>query len=438
MNQIPRSLTKASVGQTQVGPVTARAGSLALWLVVVLAAGLFATSLAADEHDLHAEGVKALAAKDWSRAEGHFRDAIAEESDEKAGVFFGKTYVPHYLLGVALVEQDRCRPALDALRESKRQGKVQKTDYGDEIDARIAACESRLREIERVRLEAEQALERARRGAESVADLAGLRELRAVWSQGDPSLAARQGRAESQITEADRLLRDGAEELDEAKLQRAASTASDATAMLVTVEEEGKVRLGQINAASAEAVAALGEAKDAARRLLTAVAPLAPYPPRLGGQVQALKNLLTDIEKELDGARPQELERATDEIIRETRVLRGLAGSPPRALSTAAEAFLSGDAERALMLLAEAELSGDRSRWHARVLQAAARYHLFLLGGEENDALYDAAVADVEAAVALGDGHGTLSETHHSPRFLEFFRGTRVALENAATDADER
>ena len=107
-----------------------------------------------------------------------------------------------------------------------------------------------------------------------------------------------------------------------------------------------------------------------------------------------------------------------------------------KALADAAESFLASEYQQALETLLGGSWKGDRQRYHALVLQAASRYSLYVLGGEQEQELYDQAVADIRAIAEIDSRPSSLAETFFSPRFREFFATTLRATLAQSEEAD--
>ena len=119
------------------------------------------------------DGMKSFKDRKWDAAVTQMREAIkadARESTRRVGSTLGlggDPYLPHFILGRALLALEQCPPALDAWEESERQGVVrQDRDRAKALDDAYAACEQRgFLSAVRLRAEvgpAEQALGRAR------------------------------------------------------------------------------------------------------------------------------------------------------------------------------------------------------------------------------------------------------------------------------------
>jgi len=87
---------------------------------------------------------RALKGGKFERAEEKVREALKEESQAREWILIsGGTrypYLPYYVLGAALSGQGKCPEAVDAWRESLRQGQIQQNkEYGD-LEAGLLAC----------------------------------------------------------------------------------------------------------------------------------------------------------------------------------------------------------------------------------------------------------------------------------------------------------
>lgn len=103
---------------------------------------------------------------------------------------------------------------------------------------------------------------------------------------------------------------------------------------------------------------------------------------------------------------------------------RRLQSAPPP-LRQAIEAFFQGDDAKVLETLGNPQnLGSGVQRAHALMLRAAARYHLYLLGGERDYAQRSAAVEDVLSCRRLAADLTPQAELF-SPRFVDFFNGTQ-------------
>lgn len=98
--------------------------------------------------------------------------------------------------------------------------------------------------------------------------------------------------------------------------------------------------------------------------------------------------------------------------------------APP--LRRAVEAYFQGDDAAVLQALATPnDLGSGVHKAHALMVRAAARYQLFLLGGERDHAQRSAAVDDVMACRRLV-AELAPSKDLFSPRFVDFFSGIQL------------
>ncbi len=115
----------------------------------------------------------------------------------------------------------------------------------------------------------------------------------------------------------------------------------------------------------------------------------------------------------LDEARRQ-AERAEQEARGQTPT------GPPEALRTAARAYFNGDYWEVLEALSGQELEDEDVAAQALLFRAAARYALYLLSGEEEESLAEAALEDLASCRRLAPDL-TPDPAAFSPRFVAFF-----------------
>ena len=96
---------------------------------------------------------------------------------------------------------------------------------------------------------------------------------------------------------------------------------------------------------------------------------------------------------------------------------------PPAALLEGAAAFFQGEYEKAVRALEGAEFSDPRAAAQARLLRGAARFGVFVTGGEKDERLRQQAVEDVRDCRRL-DPKIVVSTRAFSPRFIEFFNAS--------------
>lgn len=382
---------------------------------------LVALALQADPKESYKAGQEALDGQRWAAAERFFSEAIAERPEERFNALLGRRYFPHYYLGVARAEQNKCSGAFEAFAESERQGKLQRVpELLQDLRQRRQACQERQAEVKRMAAAVSEVLDQARDGFETLDFLETNDALAALWKQGSPSFASREQRLQQQESQLRQQLTaaEGRESADDVR-----SVEQLAQKLLKDVEQtiaDARTELGDRNAATASALSTVEDLEVKARRQLRSVKALAPYPNELGRRVRAVETLLASIRESKDQAQASELstfEKRLDEALDQ---LSRAARQPPEVLRKAVESFLAGDFETVLSTLEEASYRRDRAVSQVCLLRAASRYHLFVASGEEAIELEAAAIedlrtCDVEEALTVPEGR------FFSPRFRQFF-----------------
>lgn len=333
--------------------------------------------------DEYTTGTEAAEEERWAEVERRMRRAIEarpEESRRLLRFLHFRPYVPHLYLGLALAEQERCEPALEALAESERQGVVPELEEEDRLlrEARercrehLAAEAEAEAEAERRREELAEALERARslrtairalgperqpgdgtRGADEAAPDARMRDLAAAWREGDPSLAERLEEVEADLERATAALgnRPGRPDV----LDAIAELTRSVVTRLEEVRKEAEVRRESVrDRRDAARERVVGERRRA-RELLAAADALAEGVDVVARRHSALEELV-----ERTAAAERGTEHTLDELAAVERSLeRGIAAldavaePPPDLLLDAADTWLDGRPRDVLRLLAE-------------------------------------------------------------------------------------
>ena len=152
------------------------------------------------------------------------------------------------------------------------------------------------------------------------------------------------------------------------------------------------------------------------------------------------RKLRADLEKELKEAQkatpntpPSDLTRLRERIEKSAANLRIALSRPrevttppadrtiPPALLAAAAAYFEGDYDRAARTLESANFQQPRAAAQARLLRGAARYGIFVTGGEKDKQLRERAIEDIRECLRL-DPNIVVSSAAFSPRFVEFFK----------------
>jgi hypothetical protein len=230
---------------------------------------------------------------------------------------------------------------------------------------------------------------------------------------------------EKQARERDAAEKRAALEKKTLEKQSKESQAKESLAKEKTSAERSRAILREVGQSVQEARAVLA---DASRRR--------PLP------VEARKPR-AELERELKEARragpntsPSDLTNLRDRVVKSAANLRmalnrPLSGTTPPAdrtippsLLAAADAYFQGDYDKAARTLESANFQQPRAAAQARLLRGAARYGIFVTGGEKDDRLRQKAIEDIRECLRL-DPTIAVSSLAFSPRFVEFFKRSR-------------
>lgn len=348
-----------------------RADRVAAGLLLALAA---APSAVADYRDAYRRGIEAAEKGRWSEAATHLRAAAAEQPKEGERVkLYGmrfEEYLPHFQLGQALFQSGDCEGALRAFGASQAQGVVQKSPAFRTLERSRAECQKRA--ASQRPTPAPSAATVAAKAA-ALADLARAEEAgRAVASlESDPALAAAWKREDALSGAQARAaaLLEGARE----KLQRPSPDAADV-------------------AAGREAAAKAAELYEGIRssapgfRQAAAATPAAP--PTAGPS----------------GGGP--LPRVPPELLR------------------VAESYFAGRYRDVIEATTASEPDDGPAGTQLLLFRSAARYGLYVTGGQSDDLLRRQALLDATACRRQAPALVVDAEAF-SPRFREFFATAR-------------
>lgn len=390
-------------------------------VAVLLCWGAGSAGLQADFRESYKAGQEALEAERWEAAERFFVAAIGERSEERFNALLGRRYFPHYYLGVARSEQGKCDTALAAFRESEGQGKLQRVpELVRDMAARRKVCQDRQAAVEEQAASVAEWLEQASDALDSLEQVRKNPQLASLWAQGPNSFQQRQQGLKGQYGQLQEQLRAST---DRQSLDDLRSVETLAQKLLADVERaiaDARTEIGDRNAVTASLLAKVEALEAKARSQLRGVRDLAPYPATLGRRVRAVERLLDEIKAAKDSAQAPQLSRFEEDLDSAMKQLAGASSRPPKVLREAVESFLAGDYEDVLERLEGARLGGEVGQAQGCLLRSAARFHLFVLGGEEAIELEAQAIDELRecpAAAALE----LPSEQFFSPRFRSFF-----------------
>ena len=371
-------------------------------------------------------GTQAIESGAWSRAENHMRSAIAARPESRLRLpFHGylHPYVPWYYLGVALFELGDCEGALSAWQTARNQGIIQKRPRleGD-VRTKVGACRAREAQANEARRESREWIQLAREAAAEVREMVTPPEISARWKGGASPLADRYDRARESLATAEKLATDGRGRQRAARYREAKSMAAEALSQFRVLRAEAG-RLREEVEAESEVARAGDEILTALRvraaRALQRAPELDPYPRELASHRAALQRAI-DASRLLGAqAAAAKIDNAAARLSTAIDRFQAAAAAPAPELVLAAEALLIGDDDAVVLVLESFQFRDSRSRSHAHLLLAAARFNLFLEGGERDELLLESARFDARAARQMNDGL-VLSERTFSPRFVRF------------------
>lgn len=412
-----------------------------------LGLALLATPVRADARQSYLGGVKAARRGDWDEVIRLMEEAIAEDpvAKERARLVgaIPDPYLPHYYLGKAHYEKRECDRALAAWRVAREQRAVaSRPDLDADLERGAAHC----RDLRRAGEAVAQAEQAARRLAASIG--AGSEH----WSE---PLESRRTQASARLAAArDRLAESRSRWTPEPAAEAArlaAAAADDLDALSTELEERSRAARRDELRAGLEAPAAAGRrlldqamgrpttlaletAAAELRELLgsvaaangeTPVADLESLSRRLQAAVERLRAALEETEGEeaaVAETLPPPPEPPPPPALPPAAAPARTA--PPQWLLDAAQAYFDGDYRVALEILDRDLPQRGRVPFFAHLFRAAARQALYLLGGEEEAGLREAALLDL-GECRRRDPAFEPGPEYFSPRFIELYRSAR-------------
>jgi chemotaxis protein histidine kinase CheA len=398
-------------------------------LALLLALG-WAPALRADFRESFKKGIEAVDRKEWSAVARWMREAAAEKPQEGESVkIYGvrfEPYLPHFYLGLALFQSGDCEGALEQWQESERQRAVQGTSRFKLLVQNRDTCRQRIAAkapppppvpsgpdpaaVAQAAREAEakEAAKEAarRRQQEQEAESARLREAESRRKQQEQEAEA------ARVRDAEARRRQQEQEAAEA-----AQVAEEARQAEANRERAARQELAnETQRAAADAKAILDRAARSPRA-----------DPDLARRQKTLRDLLRKAASAGGATSLAELARLRDGLSAsaaslEAALLKAEGDSgPPAELRAAARAFFRADYEEVVRRLGKSTFPDRRATLASHLLLAAARYSLYLEGGEKDERLRRQATESVRACrrtdpKVLPDGKA------FSPRFMEFFK----------------
>ena len=371
-----------------------------------------------DYRQSYLDGLRALRRGAWEEAGRLLGAAARERPVEQARArlvgAIPEPYLPHHYLGLAHYHARRCPDALQEWDISRQQGAVQTLpSLFAEAERRRQDCESLAGAREEVAAAQAQA-----------ADL-GSADLAATL-RGDEALEGRHRESLAELAAAGERLRAGEEEWEFAPVAEAAQRAGAARAELAALAAEALRRQEKAVARAAgetpQGVEPEASAPGAAPGLQAAGGTTEPGEAAAGAAGESPED-----HPEAGGTGSAAGGQSADPPAAPARPAAPASGPSPEPLGeplvAAIQAYFDGDYQAALDRLAGAgPPASPRACFLAALFRAAARHALYLLGGEQDEALLAAAVADLGEARREQPDFAPQSD-HFSPRFIAFFRG---------------
>ena len=437
--------------------------ALAVLIMLSVAAPLFG-----DYRTDYTAGLEAVQRRDWPAVERLMRAAAAGKGSEGRVRLYGMRfdpYIPHYYLGVALLEQGDCAGALEAWQVSESQGFITKIAEYAGLQAGRERCREQVARVEPtpviaptaavgpdVTAAARAARNRLEAAEEAAAGLASLRSddsYRAAWNA-DPNLARRSEQTDSTLQSARARLAAGERNSSEDELAGAVELADRAADEIAAIRgdlDRARQQLNleaqqqrDLNVAIRQARGGVATAADAASEVLRRAADA----DNLSQEGRTQRGLLEGLLRQADGAesinstaRLRDLEQRIGSqtavlertlIASRTRAPTGptppTTSGPPRQLRIAAAAFFAGDYRKTLSLLEGADFADPRAIATVHLLRAGAQYSFFMAGGEEDEELRRSALDELRRS-RKARPQMTLDPSLFSPRFAELARSVR-------------
>ena len=419
-----------------------RRGRSPLGAALALAAALLAlapaSGLAQAFLEAYHTGIDAVERGDWPTAERLMKQATDERPEAAQRLLRHlqfKPYVPWYYLGLARFRQDDCDGALAAWAESERQGVAPTlTETWQEVVAARATCQQRAEErqhTEQAARAARDLLERAETQAQEASGQAGEARVAGVWTTGDPAPADLLRTARQDLASARELLTpaSGDQPPEASAVSEAQSRIRQALGALEALRERIAAHRAEIGAQRGTERQRLNDLLGTARHAVAETADLAAKSPAVARDRDALSDRIERADAVRRNGSLDVLKSQRETLAQAIATLRETAAPPPEPLIQAAEAFFSGELRKAVEILDDsglAESPDARTRAHAALLRAAARFSLWQAGGGADLDLLERARQDVRTA-READPDLTPLQSAFSPRFSAFFEANAGA-----------
>ncbi|MDJ0654749.1 MAG: hypothetical protein QNJ40_11370 [Xanthomonadales bacterium] len=413
--------------------------------VAALALLMAAVPALADFKRDYGTGLKALQDGDYQRALTELEKAIGDNPKSAARVrIYGmrfEPYLPHYYLGEARFQTGDCEGAIAAWEEAERQGVVQSQDVFADLGRNKARCATQVVDVSGIAATAREAIGQLVQSVNRLEDLSGEARLRQEWPR-NPDWQATLERSRDRVGGLQSRLEGAEAGRDADAIEAVSAEAGGENDQVQTVLAAVATRLTEIERQQSQERVAR-ERNEARTELIRATASIRTSlnADISDSSIQSIGRELEDFNRrsaalQASASAPvsqyRDLTRQINSKIREYRQAvqdfenqqRAIARrTPPEPLRRAAEAYFSGRYGDAARLADPGSFSDTRARVQAHLFRAAARYNLYVLDGESNDALLTQARNDIRSIKQL-DGRFSPYIAAFSPKFVSLFENT--------------
>ncbi|MEJ2085172.1 MAG: hypothetical protein P8Y44_05760 [Acidobacteriota bacterium] len=394
------------------------------WLVFAVATLLGRLPASAVDYvEYYKVGLSASENGEWEQAIEMMRRAIEIQHEAKVRVkkaLYFKRYLPHYYLGRALFESGDCEGALASWAESESQDIVTRYPEYERLRIDREACLQLQAQAEHFFESAKDTVASA--GASAIEARRRLADLQATGTSGAASLSERLARAETDLRDAEILLR-GGRDVDDLRL--AVTSAARAREGFDSVAREASQWLKSVVSDEVRTRAELVRLQSEATESIARSEFLRPFPKGVATRRSRVESLVERVENLQQVVSIPDLRQLASQLEQAIADLDAAIIMPPKELSTAAEAYLAGRYSQVLEILSDTDFSSDRVMAHAHLLQAAALYSLSYSQTEPDPELLAMAREEIRSCRSLDNEISAQSTAVFSPRFIEFFHSQR-------------
>jgi hypothetical protein len=412
-------------------------------ILIALILALLATESRADYKDDYKAGVQAADRRQWSEVARRMERAIAGKATEGEQIsIYGmrfEPYLPFYYLGVAQFNLGDCGAARKAWTESERQKAIMRTNFYANLKKLRGSCP----DTEPVPPKAdpvptpiptgpdpalppaiksaESEIERAEAAAQALARLRRESDAAEIWNA-EATWKTREAQASHKLALARTSLAQNRSEGTLGEIKRAGEGAVAARGDFEAIRKD----LIAAQRLLAQWQSARTELKKRAAEAETLLRNPAPATPPVTTATADLRKLIASAGAISRQTPVRQVQSLTDRLAAAINGYQKLlvnvpqpADAPPAILISAASAYFGGDYARAVSLLESARFDHRLAAAQAMLFRGAARYALYLIGGERDAQMRARALQDLREASRL-DQRAVPDPRFFSPRLAQF------------------